>query len=1087
MAILVNYAPTVLPYLDFQPSELETILGMIGERPINSKTILVLNSLEEVEFINDNQIFFNRADNKFYYKASGVAEELNIDISNIKISGKTILEYFNSIDDRIDGIEQDLATIEAELDEKDSVEPLANRVEGAQEIKALKINEETLNIGADIDLTHYRTADEEDEVFGVSLNLVDDTYVLQLKNNNGEVISSVDLPLETMVVSARYDASTKKLILTLKNQETIEISIADLVSGLSTATNIENGSGTNSIQQKESSKGFEYDNPNYTPTYTPEFGAKGKDSAVLNGNSMAKGELSTAEGRSTIAEGIRSHAEGTKTTTIGANAHAEGLQSIAKGDHSHAEGMLTQANGLTSHAEGNRTIASQNQAHAEGLNTTASGYQAHAEGKDTKASANNSHTEGEATIADSFASHAEGISSRAGQSTRGWVGYASSGTIEKTISTTGIVSVVSSTIRTGYSISTSVKEDNKTIVATITPAPTSTDKVLFQIKYAISGVQPGPTPEPVDADDNACTHAEGYATQTYLFGSHAENINTLALGRGTHAEGYNTTAFGEFSHSGGQNSLSVGVGSFAHGYNAVALGNESIAFGVGTEATNDGQFVIGKYNDNKGGIFEIGVGVSDFDRETAIWVDGEGHIHSAHDAETDDELVRKVQLNYYVHMTELSNYVTNSYLAQNYTTNIRNGEGAKSIVSYGGTPHATGNFSSAIGYSNNASGEASTALGYRTKATNRGQLSIGVNNKNASNAIFDVGIGSVDGSESGAKSAFTIFADGHAEVDSVGTTNKSLVNKEYIENNSVIVVNTIFNYQTQMYSLKDYTYDDLHRIAVENSTRKAVYLRVDGRLYTLTDEDDAPDYMEFSALTVLSPSCANQHYVKLYRDYQLPGGGYCEFKDNIFIYTALQRKVANLVKINNAYKIQINGSNQNFISVKNYLENNNVLFILLYGNSKLEGRYLSNGEIHFVGIDRDSTNSYLLRAIMTSDGNITYSRFDLNENVEHIINIDHTANGGTYHCQFSFSAPRTTDFTTTGEVASYLYTKTPNLRVPANGIYTNGSNKYHIVSVIASLNSGTGNKELIFEMYKFGDGAELTIGSYGVPVSDIKM
>lgn len=57
---------------------------------------------------------------------------------------------------------------------------------------------------------------------------------LQLKNSDNIVISSgsIDLPLETMVVSARYDDTTKKIILTLQNGTEVEFSVADLVSGL---------------------------------------------------------------------------------------------------------------------------------------------------------------------------------------------------------------------------------------------------------------------------------------------------------------------------------------------------------------------------------------------------------------------------------------------------------------------------------------------------------------------------------------------------------------------------------------------------------------------------------------------------------------------------------------------------------------------------------------------------------------------------------------------------------------------------------------------------------------------------------------
>lgn len=65
---------------------------------------------------------------------------------------------------------------------------------------------------------------------------VDDNYIVSaiLKNQNGHSISasSIDLPLESVVVNGKYDSATKKVVLTLQNGSTIEFSVADLVNGL---------------------------------------------------------------------------------------------------------------------------------------------------------------------------------------------------------------------------------------------------------------------------------------------------------------------------------------------------------------------------------------------------------------------------------------------------------------------------------------------------------------------------------------------------------------------------------------------------------------------------------------------------------------------------------------------------------------------------------------------------------------------------------------------------------------------------------------------------------------------------------------
>ena len=73
---------------------------------------------------------------------------------------------------------------------------------------------------------------------GHKLNVSMDTtdYVLTLKlldkNENVIDIKSVDLPLEELVISGSYDATNKKIVLTLKSGQTIEIPVTNLLAGL---------------------------------------------------------------------------------------------------------------------------------------------------------------------------------------------------------------------------------------------------------------------------------------------------------------------------------------------------------------------------------------------------------------------------------------------------------------------------------------------------------------------------------------------------------------------------------------------------------------------------------------------------------------------------------------------------------------------------------------------------------------------------------------------------------------------------------------------------------------------------------------
>lgn len=87
------------------------------------------------------------------------------------------------------------------------------------------------DVGALADSTKYGAS--------LTLSINSTTYVVtaQLKDQDGNNLGTaqtIDLPLESVVVSGSYDATTKKVILTLQDGSTIDFSVADLVSGLQT-------------------------------------------------------------------------------------------------------------------------------------------------------------------------------------------------------------------------------------------------------------------------------------------------------------------------------------------------------------------------------------------------------------------------------------------------------------------------------------------------------------------------------------------------------------------------------------------------------------------------------------------------------------------------------------------------------------------------------------------------------------------------------------------------------------------------------------------------------------------------------------
>lgn len=115
-------------------------------------------------------------------------------------------------------------------------------------IETVKVNNTALTPDANkaVNITVPTTAADvnalpSSTLYGATLTLGMDssTYTITatLKDQNGNTLGtaqSIDLPLESVVVSGAYDAQTKKVVLTLEDGSTIEFSVADLVSGLQT-------------------------------------------------------------------------------------------------------------------------------------------------------------------------------------------------------------------------------------------------------------------------------------------------------------------------------------------------------------------------------------------------------------------------------------------------------------------------------------------------------------------------------------------------------------------------------------------------------------------------------------------------------------------------------------------------------------------------------------------------------------------------------------------------------------------------------------------------------------------------------------
>lgn len=225
--------------------------------------------------------------------------------------------------------------------------------------------------------------------------------------------------------------------------------------------------------------------------------------------------------------------------------------------------------GNNSHAEGAKTNAKGDNSHAEGNGGTATGTNSHVEGLDTNTEGENSHAEGQLTNAGGANSHAEGQETEA-------VGVNSH----------------------AEGFQTHANKDNSHAEGRITVA------------------------------DGVASHAEGSETQAPGDYSHAEGQKTVASGSNSHTEGYNTKAKNSNSHAEGNSTVASGLNSHAEGQDTTAGAANAHAEGQGTVTKEVGGHVAGMYNAVvANGLFNFGIGSSDYKRKSAMIITKEGKVY----------------------------------------------------------------------------------------------------------------------------------------------------------------------------------------------------------------------------------------------------------------------------------------------------------------------------------------------------------------------------------------------------------------------------------------------------------------------------
>ena len=151
-------------------------------------------------------------------------ENITIENNVISATGTTATEWGN-----ITGTLSNQTDLQRALDSKSEFSGNYNDLTNKPDLSGFI----TKNVN---DLTYYTLKTNTGSLIDLEINSSTYVITLSLKNIDGNVISTdtIDLPLESVVVSGSFDSVNKKIVLTLQNGNTVDIPVGDLVAGLQT-------------------------------------------------------------------------------------------------------------------------------------------------------------------------------------------------------------------------------------------------------------------------------------------------------------------------------------------------------------------------------------------------------------------------------------------------------------------------------------------------------------------------------------------------------------------------------------------------------------------------------------------------------------------------------------------------------------------------------------------------------------------------------------------------------------------------------------------------------------------------------------
>lgn len=228
---------------------------------------------------------------------------------NIKLNG-TSIGTFNANEEQDKDVNIQVSKSTVWLGDVDNTSD-ANKPISTATQTALNKKQDTLTPGTWITITNNTiatTALPGTTKYGASLDLTIDptTFVITatLKDQDGNALGTpktIDLPLETVVVSGSYDKTKKEIVLVLENGNTIEVPVGDLIAGLQKEITSTNKLDADLVDDTESAHKFVSAAEKNTWSWKQDRLVSGTNIKTVNGQSiLGTGDLEIEAGVTSV-------------------------------------------------------------------------------------------------------------------------------------------------------------------------------------------------------------------------------------------------------------------------------------------------------------------------------------------------------------------------------------------------------------------------------------------------------------------------------------------------------------------------------------------------------------------------------------------------------------------------------------------------------------------------------------------------------------------------------------------------------------------------------------------------------------------